>query len=430
MISPAVINLLLYVPFVLTVIVTGIIFCIKGYKQGLYRALISFGVTLLSAGSSLLISRLLSSLLWGAVAKRIPLDMFGDMEFLRDLLVSVLSGLVQSGIAILLFGLFFLIFLIVLKVVFNHIKKDALLPQNKGMKWGGLGVRVLDTVIVALLLMIPVYGPLATYLPPVESILIVVEGEDSATAQYLSGVTDNGMVSLYQFGPASWVQGGLSDFKIGDVSVNLGEVAKASGTVIEKIGRLSTSQDRNEMLASIADLSKFLRDEVVEEDWFYLVMGEAKNAMAPALETLSEEEQVIAEQVMRVFDLPPEEFASSGVALLDFVTYSVESGAVDFLETGNPEAIPEDFSEKLSDLMESDGDSGFNKSIVVSIVQEAFIDTEKQEALLETATTPEAREQVLQQIKEEAADKAEEFLAQYLSQGADAFLGNGTDNAN
>ncbi len=430
MISPAVINLLLYVPFVLTVIVTGIIFCIKGYRQGLYRALISFGVTLLSAGSSLLISRLLSSLLWGAVAKRIPLDMFGDMEFLRDLLVSVLSGLVQSGIAILLFGLFFLIFLIVLKVVFNHIKKDALLPQNKGMKWGGLGVRVLDTVIVALLLMIPVYGPLATYLPPVESILIVVEGEDSATAQYLSGVTDNGMVSLYQFGPASWVQGGLSDFKIGDVSVNLGEVAKASGTVIEKIGRLSTSQDRNEMLASIADLSKFLRDEVVEEDWFYLVMGEAKNAMAPALETLSEEERGIAEQVMRVFDLPPEEFASSGVALLDFITYSVESGAVDFLETGNPEAIPEDFSEKLSDLMESDGDSGFNKSIVVSIVQESFIDTEKQEALLETATTPEAREQVLQQIKEEAADKAEEFLDQYLSQGADAFLGNGTDNAN
>ncbi len=430
MISPFVINLLLYIPFVLTVTITGIIYCIKGYKQGLYRALISLGITFLSVGLSLLISRLLSSVLSGLVTKLIPLDMFGDLESLRELLVSILSGLVQSGMAILLFGLFFLIFLIVLKIVFNHIKKDALLPQNKGMKWGGLGIRLLDTVIVALLLMVPVYGPLATYIPPVESILIVVEGEDSTAAQYLSGVSDNGMVSLYQFGPTTWIQRGLSDFKVGDVSINLGEVAKVSGTVIEKIGKLTTSKDRKEVLASIADLSKFLRDDVVEKEWFYLVMGEAKNAMGPALETLNEEEKLIAEQVMRVFDLPPEEFASSGVAILDFVTYSIESGAVDFLETGDPEALPEDFSEKLGDLMESDGDSGLNKSIVVSIVQEAFIDTEKQESLLETATTPEEQEQVLQQIKEEAADKAEEFLDLYLKEGADAFLGNTTDNSN
>lgn len=418
MINPFVIHLLLYIPFVLTVIIAGVIYCIKGYKQGLYRALISLGITLLSAGLSLLFARLLSLVLTGLVTKLIPQDAFKNLGSLGDLLISVLSGLVQSGVALLLFGLFFLIFLIVLKIVFNHIKKDQLLPQNKGMKWGGLAVRVLDTVIVSFLLMIPLYGPLATYVPPVESIMIVVEGEDSAMAQYLSGVSDNGMVSLYRSAPASWVQGNLSDFKVGDVSVDLTKVIKVSGTAMEKIGRLTASKDRKEMLTAVADLSKFFRNEVVEEEWFYLVAGELKGAMGSSLEGLNESDRVVVEQVFRIFDLPPEEFANSGVAVLDFVTYTIESGAVDFLETGDPETIPEDFSEKLTDFVEDDGASGLNRSIVVGILQESFIDLEKQEELLEDAITPQEQEQIKQQIKKEAADKAEDFLNSFLKEGA------------
>ncbi|MBO5213948.1 MAG: hypothetical protein J6B86_04180 [Clostridia bacterium] len=414
MITAQVISVLLYVPFVLAAIITGIIYCIKGYKQGLYRALISLGVTFLSVGLSLLLSRLLSLALSGLVAKLVPRDLFGEMGSLRDILVSLLSGLVQSGVAILLFGLFLLIFLIVLKIVWNHIKKDALLPKNNGMKWGGLGVRLVDTVIVAFLLLVPLYGTLATYVPPVESVIKITEGSDSAAAEYLSAVSENGMVSLYKGGPSTWIQGGLGTVKIGDVSVNLKDVIDVSGTAVEKFSNLSTCKDRKELMAAISDISKFLRDDVVEEEWFYSVMSEAKNALLPALDTLSEEEKVIMEQVLKVFDLPQEQFATSGVAILDFVSYAVDSGAADFLETGDPEDLPDDFPDKLKTLVEGDEVS---KSLIISMVQDSFIDTEKQEQLLQDAATAEEQEKVLKEIKDEAAKKAEEFIDQFLNEG-------------
>ncbi len=414
MISSQVLNLLLYIPFVLAVIITGIIYCIKGYKQGLYRALISLGVTLLSAGLSFLISWLLSFALSGLVTALIPQDLFDNMGSLREILVSLLSGLVQSSMALLLFGLFLLIFLIVLKIVWNHIKKDALLPQNKGMKWGGFGVRLVDAVIVAFLLLVPLYGPLATYVPPVESVIEITEGSDSVAAEYLSGISENGMVSLYKGGPAKWIQGGLGKIKVGDVSVNLKDVIDISGTAIKKINRLSTSKDQKERLTAIGDLSKFLRDDVVEEAWFYHVMNEAKKALLPTLDTLGEDEKIIVEQILKILDLPQEQFATSGVAILDFVTYAVESGAVDFLETGDPEDLPADFSDKLKNLVEGDEAS---RSFVIGVFQESFIDTEKRDQLLQDATTVEEQEKVLNQIKDEATQKAEEFMDQLLNEG-------------
>ena len=414
MISSQVISLLLYVPFVLAVMITGVIYCIKGYKQGLYRALISLGVTLLSVGLSLLISRLLSFVLSGFVASLVPQDLFGEMGSLREILVSLLTGLVQSSMAILLFGFFLLIFLIVLKIIWNHIKKDALLPKNDGMKWGGLGVRLVDTVIVAFLLLVPLYGTLATYVPPIESVIKITEGADSVTAEYLSGISENGMVSLYKGGPSTWIQGGLGNVKVGEVSVNLKDVIDISGTAIEKFSRLSACKDRKELMAAVSDISKFLRDDVVEEEWFYSVMNEAKNALIPTLETLGDEEQVIVEQVLKVFDLPQEQFATSGVAILDFVSYAVDSGAADFLETGDIEDLPADFPEKLKDLV--DGDD-ISKSLVIGVVQESFIDLEKQEQLLQDATTIEEQEKILKDIKDEAAKKAEEFIDQFLDEG-------------
>ena len=414
MFTPQLLSILLYIPFVLTVIITGIIYCIKGYKQGLYRALISLGVTLLSAGLSLLLSRILSSALSGLVANMIPQDLFGEMGSLRELLVSLVSGLVQSGMAILLFGFFLLIFLIVLKIIWNHIKKDALLPENNGMKWGGLGVRLVDTVIVAFLLLVPLYGTLATYVPPVESVIKIIEGSDSVTAEYLSGISENGMVSFYKGGPSTWIQGGLGNVKVGEVSVNLKDVIDISGTAIEKFNRLSASKNQKEVMSAVSDISKFLRDDVVEEEWFYSVMSEAKNALIPTLETLGDEEQVIVEQILKVFDLPQEQFATSGVAILDFVSYAVDSGAANFLETGDPNDLPADFPDKLKDLVEGDD---ISKSLVISVVQESFIDLEKQEQLLQDATSLEEQEQILKDIKDEASKKAEEFIDQFLDEG-------------
>ena len=58
--SPALISFLLFVPFLVVALITGIFFFINGYKKGLWHALISLGMTVLSAVLSVIIANLIS----------------------------------------------------------------------------------------------------------------------------------------------------------------------------------------------------------------------------------------------------------------------------------------------------------------------------------------------------------------------------------
>jgi len=363
---------------------------------------------------SLLVSRLLSSSLSASLAGAIPQDAFAEMAFFGDFIQKLVQGLVQSCVALLLFGIFFFLFLVVFKMIWNHVKKEALVPRNKNMKWGGLGVRALDALVVALLLLIPLYGLLSTYAPPIASLITATQGADAEAAQYCSEISGNGMVSLYKAGPLAWVRSPLSRFRVGEIRMDLGKIAKVSGEAIDKVGRLNAAENREETIEAVADLSKFLREEVIEEEWFYDAASQAKQAMSDALETLNEDEQEVAGQVLAVFDLPREEFQENGVAVLDFTTYILESGAINVLETGDLEDLPEDFSEKLSDFLREGSISDFRKELAVNVIQEAFLKLEKENERLESAVTEEERNRILKEMKEDAAKRAEEFLDEYL----------------
>ncbi|MBQ4323029.1 MAG: CvpA family protein, partial [Clostridia bacterium] len=204
--NPELLNLLLFAPFLLVVLITGLIFCIKGYKQGLWRALISLGITVVATVLSLLLSRLLAGILSGPILGMIPEIDLGDMAAFNDFAQSFVQGLVQEVLAILLFGIILFICLVVLKIVGNHVKRDFLKTESKGMKWGGFGIRVLDTVVVTILLLLPLYGTLATYVTPAAKVSEMAWGADSTAVKLLSQVANNPIVSLYKAGPAAWVQ--------------------------------------------------------------------------------------------------------------------------------------------------------------------------------------------------------------------------------
>ena len=79
MVNVEMVNLALWAPFALIMLVIGIIFCINGYRKGLWRALLSLLATVVSAVVSVLVSPL--------IAKPVSVSasgMIGDLGLLGD----------------------------------------------------------------------------------------------------------------------------------------------------------------------------------------------------------------------------------------------------------------------------------------------------------------------------------------------------------
>lgn len=55
--SPEILVTIIWIPFVLTALVAGLIYCISGYRHGLWRALVSLGAVILATVLSVLVSR-------------------------------------------------------------------------------------------------------------------------------------------------------------------------------------------------------------------------------------------------------------------------------------------------------------------------------------------------------------------------------------
>ena len=86
------INLILWIPFLLAVVITGLIFMIGGYRKGIRRALVSLGATVVGAVLSILLAKVIAPLVTPAVSKSIPVEtLFGD-----DVPVNLVSMFLDS----------------------------------------------------------------------------------------------------------------------------------------------------------------------------------------------------------------------------------------------------------------------------------------------------------------------------------------------
>lgn len=253
MLDKGMIDLILWVPFALIVLIAGIIFCINGYRKGLWRALLSLTATAVSAVISVLVTPLIAKPMSRSLAPMIAeMNLLGTENpdpALTEMVNELALGVAQSVVALVLFGAVFFILTIILKVVCAKVKKDALLTEQKGLRFAGLGVRLLDTVLYALILLMPLYGTLSAYVPAAAEVMnsSFIEDEESkelaASMDYLSGhllVQAEGVV------PLSTAYNSLSEFIYGetDTKVNLPEMMDTVETVVEHYnaadGSLST----------------------------------------------------------------------------------------------------------------------------------------------------------------------------------------------
>ena len=124
---------------------------------------------------SILLAGLLSYLIAPAIAGAIPVNALSPDPLTGHVIAALAGVAIRSALSMVLYGLFMLIFTIVLRSVSAKVQPDKLITTEKPMRWLGLGVGLLSAVIFTLLWLSPLYGSFAAFSPVAANIMAIRE---------------------------------------------------------------------------------------------------------------------------------------------------------------------------------------------------------------------------------------------------------------
>lgn len=340
--SNVIISFVLWIPFAIIVVISGLIFCTSGYKKGLWRALLALAATIVAALLSLLLAKLISGAVAPSVLTLVPAELPGMDGLPVGLLTELVTGVVKMVISLVLFPIFMFILTLVLRLVCDHFLKEKLSVSGKGMQWGGMAVGLVAAVCYTLLMLLPLYGTCSAYIPTLESLMSLQgdkEAEDEMT-EMLRAVSEHPVVKMSGSAPAAALYSGLASLDVGDASLDIPKMSATIEKVLDSVQKLSEAdaEDVPQLAKEMVDL---LRREVVETDWFYSMatdfIKEVKS-MVPQEEGY-EEEMAFINAAFDILDCPKEDFKANCAAILDFFGYVLEQDLEALAETEDATAL-------------------------------------------------------------------------------------------
>ena len=332
--TPSLLNLILWAPFLLVLLISGLIFCISGYKKGLWRSLISLGVTIVSAAISMLLANVLAKVIAPSVVALVPMeDVVKDIPISPDTVAQIIGGLIGSVISLVLFVMLMFVLTLILKLVSNAIKRRALITTQKGYKLGGLGVRFVDAVLYTILLLLPIYGSIQAYAPTVQSLLSFVQTEDNEEMadikEYVEVLASHPVVMMTKPSPIAAVYKGLQSFEVGDAVVNIPEIVETAKTTVSMLEDLS-KKDITELGKEDLEIIDHLRDNVVDQDWFYAVADEGIKALKEQIPADSDDEYM--QMLLPLLDMDKDSFKENCTALLDIAELLIKHDIINMMQ--------------------------------------------------------------------------------------------------
>ena len=365
-------GILLWIPFVIVMTATLIMFLLSGYKRGLWRSLISLGVTAISAGLSLLLSKLIAHPVAGLIMENIPAEDM-DLPFSPEFVTQLVQGLVGVTISLLLFSVLMLMFCLIGKTLSNYLGDDKLMPKSTGMKWAGLGIRLIDAVVFSLLILLPLYGTLATYTPVVQTAISYVDEQTEDVEALMDAVTEHPVVTASQDGPVGWVYDGLAEAQIGDNSLDIAGMADSVSGLMEKVEALENASEETAVPRAL-ELIDYLRSDVVDEDWCYeLVIEQSLPEMRTMLlEDATENERIMVEKLLELCDMSQKDFRKNSHAILDFMEYLLENDQVEIDLEDAMES--KEFLEEFGKLINASWQAAGLKKMMIRICQVQILD--------------------------------------------------------
>ena len=358
-----ILNLILWIPMVLAFSFFCTFFLLAGYKKGFWRSLISFAMTLISAGVSLPLSKLLSKVLAEPVVHRFVERFATDADVPIHLISSILQGIMQAFFAFLFFGIFFVIFMILSKVFSKKIhfeRMDNEPKDQKSLRFAGMALRFLDAVVVTLVLLIPLYGPIAMAMP-VASGLVAVNPDNSATqAGLVERVNSNPILVVYTSQPTASVVNTLSAVELSGERFDVAECMWAIEGIVNRYNTYLSAEEEAKN-AALSDLVGFLQENVIEEEWSYHMTQILRN------EILSYSgENPYSSLLCELLDMDRETYVSNGVALLEFVEYCLEEDFKDFYASRDYTCLPAEFYERFGALINYSEEAILLKKLIMT----------------------------------------------------------------
>lgn len=338
--SETVINLVLWVPFGLVCLISGVLFLIAGYRRGVLNALVSLGGTVAAAAVSLGIGKLVAIPLAPVVMKLLP-----AMD--ENPLGATLEALVQSAAAMVVAMVLFMVLMLILTPVCKFLlKRFVRLPAGgKKMKWGGLGVRLVDAVLFASLLLCPIYGTLYNYLPAADAVMQMQQEQDEDTAVVLSAVQKHPAVKLAGFGPADWVYKGLSQLSTEAVSVNATTLTSTVRDMAQLMGDVSEGADS---ATATKKLLTYARDNLLEEKWCSQLIVNVGTDYLKQQVAQSGGDSTLLSDALSNLTITPEQFQRDGKDILNLAIGVMDLQSGETTDGEKAAELIQQFSDMLS----------------------------------------------------------------------------------
>ena len=345
------INLILWIPFVIAMVITGMIFMIGGYKKGLRRAIVSLGATIVGAVISILLAKVLAPIIAPGVFKVIPLETIFGPTVPVNLVSMFLESIIQVVVTQALFFLFLIFITTICRLVMAYFwgqnksisdvsDENDPIKESNSKKWAGLGVGFANALIFSLLLVLPVYGTIAAYIPSVTKMYSLasastsniaggpVQTEDELLA-LLEGIGKHPAVQMSGNGPVADVYDSLSETKVNDAIVNYSKMAKTLEAVMTEVEAMKTIKNEEELAEHGKELLTILRSDVIEEDWAYNLAIEIKASLKDYVPQMDAEEFEIINKMLDSVCSSKEKFEEVGVQVLDSLIKTLEGKELD-----------------------------------------------------------------------------------------------------
>lgn len=348
-----IIQIALFVPFFLVLTIFAIVYLINGYKKDFGRSLISLSATIISIVISLLMAKGISWLIAAPVVSLLPAEVTEFLAEFGTLGSNFAQGIIEVALSFLLFCVFFIAGLAVLKSVGKKIQWNKLENLNTGKKstrLAGMGIRTVDAILVSMMLLLPLYGTLAMAAPPAATLVRMSESsvapqqrsdalpdpaevKEISTLEILEAVANHPILAPYKYGPGAWVYSGLSSFSMNGQTVDITTAVNSLEGMLDRLQNCRSAieaEDAEDSVSAIQELIDYTRNEVINQRWSYnMVMafvGEIDTMVEEYAEELSDEEDLLEMygRLRPLLDMSFEEYTNNAEVLLDFAGWVIE----------------------------------------------------------------------------------------------------------
>ena len=331
--SPEILNLILWAPFLLLFASVGIPFCLKGLKKGLFHSLVSTGATLAAAFVSFFAAKFVAGLAVGSILSMLPDISDTPLASLGEIVPVFVEGTVTGLLALVIF----VVVLAILTPVCKFLLALLPVPKAKGLlsRLLGLALRFADAVILITLLLLPIYGTIAAYGPAVEMTFALNEQAETTDEEtdltvrdYVQCAMEHPVVSLARTPLFSAVYDGLSAANTSGGAMNMPQTIKAITDTVESFQAILSGEFTAENWSTFINAQK----DIVSADWF-------RTAFSSFVESLKGQSGEGTPSYLLALEdllaLPKENFASCYSGVLEWVSFASEKGLFQVIKDGS-----------------------------------------------------------------------------------------------